>query len=225
VCGRELFRDERLGLCADCRLPFNTGPKCPRCGIAVSGEETYCERCKSYGRTFDGARSALIYEDGAVSLLHGFKFGGARFLAKYFCRMMTDVFKNDYKDLPPFAAAVPVPLSADRLKERGYNQAELLARGVAEELKLPVLPDILIKVKDLPPQAKKSREERQQEIEGAFVPNAAGYKLNKSRLLLIDDVLTTGATTEECAKVLKKAGADYVYCLTLAAAKQKVKLV
>ena len=110
---------------------------------------------------------------------------------------------------------VPIPLARKKLKNRGYNQAEEIAKKLGKELKIPVIIDCLIKIRENLPQMELSKEERQENIKGVFeIKNKE--KIQGKKILLVDDVYTTGATMEECAKVLKQAGAREIWGVVVA---------
>jgi ComF family protein len=112
---------------------------------------------------------------------------------------------------------VPVPLHSTRLRERGYNQAELVARPLARHLGLPVRPLLLVRTKPRPDKLKLSRKERWRIVRGAYGMRE-GSQVDKVRVLLVDDVFTTGATLDACARVLRKAGASRIVAVTVARA-------
>lgn len=115
--------------------------------------------------------------------------------------------------IPECDAIVPVPLSKQALIERGFNQSLLLAKMLSEKLKKPLLIDLLLKKKDTPPQVGLSAKERYKNLRGAFEVKG---KISNQKLLLVDDVLTTGATAKECSRTLLKAGAKEIVVITLA---------
>jgi len=119
--------------------------------------------------------------------------------------------------LPEVDMIIPVPLHPRRLKERGFNQSQLLGRVLAEELNIPCDPFALIRTKDTDPQVGLSEKERRKNVRGAFeIDQRREFLVRGKTLLLVDDVMTTGATVEECARTLKSAGAEKVYVLTMA---------
>ena len=117
--------------------------------------------------------------------------------------------------LPIIDALIPVPLHPQRLREREYNQSLLLANGLSHHLQIPLLLSCLIRVKPTVPQTSLSKKERLNNLHRAFAVDHA-FRIKDQRILLIDDVLTTGTTLHECAKTLRKAGSGTVYGLTLA---------
>lgn len=137
------------------------------------------------------------------------KFYGIRRLAEPLGKLLLRL------EIPECDAIVPVPLSRKGLRERGFNQTLLVSRVLSKELKIPLYMDILLKRKDTPPQLGLDAKERLKNLKGAF---EARGRINNLRLLLFDDVMTTGATARECSKTLIKAGAKEVLVITLARA-------
>ncbi len=206
-------------VCMDCwqGLRFITSPQCHHCGHPFEyamGEEALCGACIQDEPSYDMARAVLCYDDASRKLVTRFKFGDmlqpAETLAKWMARAGKDCFKDvDY--------LVPVPLHRVRLLKRRYNQAALLAQAIARETQVSVLVDGLKRNRHTTPQSGLSRRQRQINVKGAFhVPSKSLQAIAKKHILLIDDVMTTGATLEACAKTLKKAGGAEVRVLTLA---------
>jgi len=137
------------------------------------------------------------------------KFSGIRRLAKPLGRLLLNL------EIPECDGIVPVPLSRNSLRERGFNQSLLMARVISKKLNITLYMDALLKTRDTLPQVGLNAKERRKNLKGAF---KASGKINNQRLLLIDDVMTTGATVRECSKILIKAGAKEVVVITLARA-------
>ena len=188
--------------CALCRTPFLD---------AASLDETgRCAVCRESARGFDAAYSFGAYENQLRELIHLFKYQRIIALARPLGRMIASALPLDESiDL-----IVPVPMHWTRRWSRGFNQAERLARRVGHARRVPVVAG-LTRIKRTPPQAGLTHAERQQNIERVFVARHA-KQLNGRRVLLIDDVFTTGATAGACAVALKEAGARSVVLLTLA---------
>jgi ComF family protein len=185
--------------CVSCRTPFqNAFPL---------DHEGRCALCRSGLRGFDAAYAFGAYEGALRKLIHLFKYGRMRTLARPLGGLLTRALPRDES----FDAIVPVPLYWRRRLQRGFNQAELLARGISRSTGIPVA-RALRRVQATPTQAGLSNSARRRNVAAAFVSrNAAGQ-----RILLIDDVLTTGSTATACANALKRAGAKRVALLTVA---------
>jgi competence protein ComFC len=150
-----------------------------------------------------------IYKESLAEAIHQFKFYGLKRLARPLGSLLLEI------DLPQTDGIVSVPLSRQGLRDRGFNQSLLLAKIIAREMKVPLLMDVLFKKKDTPPQIGLSLKERLLNLQGSF---EVKKDITGLRLLLIDDVITTGATVTECSKVLLRAGAEQVFVVALARA-------
>ena len=159
----------------------------------------------------DGLYAAFLYGDVLHATVHRFKYGGAKYLAERFAACMT---LPDNWDLTG-CVFVPVPLSPAREKERGYNQAALLAQALSPNTGLPVAQSLLSRIKNTPPQAGQDKSVREKNMCGAFraSPQVAGRAF-----ILVDDVVTTGSTLTACAEALRDAGASRVYAACFCAA-------
>ena len=162
----------------------------------------------------DAAYSVFLYKDKARRLILKFKYGGKMFLAKDFGAQMA----NKFKELPFYDSIdciVPVPLNIVRRIKRGYNQAELLSREISKLTQKPVAAKSLYRKKMTSPQFKLSKEERAKNVKGSFFVKNEEFIRDKT-ILLIDDIITTGATAAACMAALKQSGAKKVYVLSLA---------
>lgn len=218
-CDKELEHSTRYGLCPDClkalqRLDDNI---CLKCGRYENTEADYCLVCQNKERHFDKVRSCCVYDGIGRLLVHRIKFGGKRYPVPYLANMMIDKFLDEAYDSQ---VVVSVPISDQRRKKRGYNQSELLAKHIAKELNLDYVGDCICKIKHNIEQAKLSGNEREQNVVGVYkVVDITAVK--GKRVLVVDDVLTTGATMSEVSKMLYKAGASKVDGLTLCSTKYK----
>ncbi len=197
--------------CKDCleSLLRTAVLKCPVCGIdSVAGRT--CERCR--GKTcLDGLIAASSYADSGVrQLIKALKFDGALGTLPIIKRLSIHA-RGVVAAAILDALIVPVPLHKKRLKMRGYNQSEELGKEIFPHF--PLLPDAIKKIKNTKPQTEQSNDERLKNVIGAFT---ASTKFNGEDIILIDDVYTTGATMNECAKVLKLAGAGEVWGFVIA---------
>jgi len=186
-------------------------PICPRCGRPQPGG-VLCPSCISWQAAVDGIRSPFCFSGVIREAVHQLKYRNLRALSAKLAGYLRD-FLADYPlnvDL-----IVPVPLHPKRLRERGYNQTALLARDLGKLTGLPVAGNSLIRRQHTLPQAKTvSVTERRKNVAGIF--HCADVKINNKQVLLIDDVSTSGATMDACARALKDAGATSVWGLALA---------
>ncbi len=215
-CGADL-KTKHL-LCPSCveKIESVKGLICERCGMPLKSGGKYCYNCRGskaakYKCSF--IRSALKFNEPTRALIHAFKYEGYVNIAPYFAELMYNTYR---KNAVYFEAAflVPVPIYKRRQRKRGFNQAEVLAKHLSKICSIPVL-NALVRVKNTASQTKLTREQRKENIENAFVlAKGMEDKIKKEAIILIDDVCTTGATLEECARVLKEAGAREVLALT-----------
>jgi len=197
-------------MCNCCGRPFPTTAG----GAVAPAEKPLCRLCRTDFFAFDRARTFATYDDalgGAILLL---KYEEVTRLGNWFAERLAELAGREIAEWRP-DVVVPVPLHADRQRERGYNQAELIARPLAKRLKLKFGAYLLMRTKPRPPQLVLSRTEHWKSVRGAYATRE-GLRVDKLRVLLVDDVLTTGATLDACARALKKAGAAAVFGLTVA---------
>jgi competence protein ComFC len=196
-------------LCRPCveSLPWTGSPRCERCGLPAAFETPVCGACKHVDFAFSTARAPLRYEGVGKEIVHALKYRGYTAVVD---RLAAPLLAEVVEDPDAFDAVVPVPLHRARLRRRGFNQAALLARGVAGRINTPVS-DTLQVVRSTRDQVELSAAERRRNVAGAF---SAGGRA-RGRLLLVDDVFTTGATTSACAAALLDAGAGEVHAVTL----------
>ena len=216
-CGVQVGEPQTL--CADCwgTLTFLGQPCCDACGHPFDYEvpdRTLCGACARERPPFGRARAALLYDDGARDLVLGFKHADHTETAMVFAKWMANAGRDL---LSATDIIVPVPLHWTRLFQRRYNQAALLAHGLSRLTGTPVLADGLIRKRKTPSQGRLGRLARARNVQGAFKPNPRQRaRLKGKRVVLVDDVYTTGATLRASAKVLKRAGAVGVDVLVLA---------
>jgi ComF family protein len=216
-CQSPLDRPLAGPVCESCwrAVPRLTPPCCVRCGDALPSSRTQasllCARCRHQPPFLQMARSAGRYDGTLREIVHAFKYGGRRMLARPLAEMMRT---HAVEVLLSADAAVPVPLHPWRAFRRGFNQADDLARLLG----LPVWP-MLRRRRNSPAQAALSASERRKNVERAFALRwTAAHRPAGRVLVLVDDVMTTGATLEACARVLLEAGADSVRAVTAARA-------
>ena len=186
-------------------------PICPRCG-RPQASGILCPDCVRWQAAIDGIRSPFRFEGTMREAIHQLKYQNLRALAVPLAKMLREYLIASPLDVD---VLVPVPLHRKRLRERGYNQAKLLAQELTKLINKPVVDDILVRRRHTPPQARTTTlEERTRNIAGAFA--CRDHSLRDSRVLLIDDVATSGVTLNACAAVLKANGAAAVWGLVMA---------
>ncbi len=218
ICHSFIPNAGALHICPTCRdqLPLVTSPLCPLCGIPFIGigNDHRCGKCLSNPPHFDAARAHFLYEGSIRDLIHSFKYNRLTHLRSPLALMTLEGI-HTFLTAQDIHLIVPVPLHRSRLRQRGFNQAVLLGRVIARDLSLPMVPDALIRTRQTEPQIELSAAERRVNVKGAFSVKKTECIAGK-RVLLLDDVMTTGSTMDECAKELKKAGATTVIAVTVA---------
>ena len=215
MCGSEVNESE-FCLCDSCEGSLERCNKvCEICGNPIKSEASVCVVCAGKKREFDYARAPLVYKNNVVRAVHNFKYSGKKYLAKPFAKIMFSSY-NELKDLVGnFDMIIPIPLHKDKQKKRGFNQAELLANEIALLADVKVEKDLVKRVKNTTTQTELSREGRRANLENAF-ELIDKSKVKGKNVLIIDDILTTGATTESLSKLLKNAKAKHICVLTFA---------
>jgi competence protein ComFC len=219
-CDGKIKDDERF-LCAPCKedIGFIRQPLCFQCGVPADlsyhypHEKFVCGDCRKIPFKFDQARSLGFYDTVLRTMIHHFKYRKQMGVLAEMDLLLEKYFSENPGFCPDFTVS-PIPLHFSKMKERGFDQAFLIARQVAKVLKLPLEGGLLRRVKATSPQATMTRVERARNIKGAFEINRPELIEGKN-ILLVDDVFTTGATVNEAAKVLKNKGAGSVYVFTL----------
>ncbi|MDD2413894.1 MAG: ComF family protein [Eubacteriaceae bacterium] len=222
VCGRVLF-EKKSYVCSRCyeALPVNRLRTCKVCGRQMeTSEGDICSEClKEKDPVFDGGFSWLVYTGGAKKVIQGFKFESRKALAGWAGKQMADAAAG-ISWMAVCDGIIPVPLHPNRLKERGYNQSAWIAEGFSRRMAekgigLPVENKLLNRMVDTPHQVGTNRDFRLQNMREAFQVMQPERVKGKSWILL-DDVMTTGATLRECGRMLQLAGARAVYAVTCA---------
>ena len=214
-CRKLLPVGSEMNGCLDCMksLPYVEPAHCPVCGRVTPTGEIVCWRCSNKKPYYQKHVSACYYEKGMKNAITAFKFRGKM----YYYKDLGAILANYVYRPEAFDFVTSVPISVKRMRERGYNQSELLARRICEIGGLEYK-DTLRRIKDRIPQNRLNYEQRQRNVRGAFAV-VDDVKMEGKSILLVDDIFTTGATMNECARVLGKAGAASVFGLTLAMTK------
>ncbi|PHS41280.1 MAG: phosphoribosyltransferase [Robiginitomaculum sp.] len=196
-------------------LKFIDDPCCQACGFPFEfeqGQNALCIRCTAYKPEFDQARSAITYDDTSRKLVLDFKYGGRTDGLGFFAAQMV---RAGAEMLDRADMLIPVPLHRARLRQRRFNQAALLAREISRITNIPYDTEILMRKKNTPIQGSLSFKARRRNVSGAFdIYGKNKHRLKNKRVVIIDDVYTTGSTLSACAKPLKRAGVAQIDALT-----------
>lgn len=215
-CGAWQAADDREALCRACRgqLLAPLGPRCPRCGVPGDGatipswgpSHGPCANCAHWqSMAFEAALVMADFAGAAQGAIHALKFSGIKKVGRFLggCIAAHPELQSGLADLEEL---VPVPLHPARQRERGYNQAEEIARGLGHALGVPVRTDRVLRLRPTRQQARLAATERIANLAGAFAPHRGGVAPGEGRPIgLVDDVLTTGATFSACAQALDRA--------------------
>jgi len=220
-CKMFIAAADEIHLCSKCMEECRVidSPLCTRCGIPFVtdvGENHLCGACIDRPPRFTAARAAALFEGPVRELVHRLKYKGRvqlrRPLGLLAVRQLSTFAADSSADL-----IIPVPLHVKRLRQRGFNQAILLGEILAREWRLPLMRRNLMRIRWTEPQINLSAAERVANVRGAFSVREPELVRDK-RVLLVDDVYTTGSTVAECTKVLLQAGAEEVFVVTIARA-------
>jgi competence protein ComFC len=219
LCGRERASPAEGYVCARCRgkVRLIQPPFCQRCGLPFAGELTTpfeCSNCREMDLRFVSARSAVVAGGVVLEAIHRFKYQRALWLEPFLADLLI-------REAGPALAGgrwdclVPVPLHPTKYREREFNQAARLASALGRALRIPVRPEVLRRILPTQTQTRLTRQARADNVRHAFALRP-GHRLRGERVVLIDDVFTTGATTSACARILRAGGAGDVCVWTVA---------
>jgi len=213
VCGAESFG---YNICENClkTFTFNDGVTCPVCGRKTVRPEI-CLECKAKAPKYKKAVSPLVYDGSVIELIAKFKNGSA-YLREYLAKLIA----AKLADFPKADCIIYVPMTKKSQKRRGYNQTKLLAESLSKLTDIPVVKGAVEKIKKTSAQKGLTFKERQDNVKGAFKA-VKPEELKGKTVLIIDDVLTTGATADEMSKIALAAGAKRIYLATAASVEYK----
>ena len=220
LCQAPLPGERQLLLCPAChpRLSLLQSPLCTRCGkpfFKAAGSDHLCGACLTSPPAYHRARAILLYAEPAASLIHRLKYRRDTTALATFHSLGHE--SGVLAQLAEPDLILPVPLHPHRLRQRGFNQALLLARHLLPHWRRCIVADLLERRLDTPAQTSLSGTARRRNLRNAFVlKKGGGERIKQRRILLVDDVFTTGTTINECARILRAAGAERVEALTLA---------
>ena len=220
ICNKPFVnRFPREWLCLHCQqlIQRNHPPCCLKCSrhLREMPHAPVCASCQNKKIAFDFAWAACLYEEPLNQLIYQFKYRQKSYLHHYFSKLLIHCIHTNQFDIHQFDYIIPIPLFSTRLRERGYNQAQLLAQDLATYFNIPLCCNQLFKARPTQVQAQLNEKERWTNLRGAFRIKHPEI-FNQKRVLIIDDLLTTGATCSEAAYLFKKANAKIAAVMTLA---------
>lgn len=207
----------KIGICPACREKLEQlsvkDPKCMRCGKPVRHEEQeYCSDCAHTYHYYDRGAALWLHKEPVSTSIYQFKYHNQRRFSLYYASEMALRYKNLICQWDP-EVIIPVPLHARRRRRRGYNQSLDVARELGRLLGIPVADKLVVRVKNTSPQKQLGHKGREKNLRNAF---ALKYRIQGAKsVLLLDDIYTTGSTVDGVSKVLKQAGVEKVYFLTI----------
>jgi ComF family protein len=226
ICVRMLDTGNRIPFCRACMGELTQTlpePQCARCGrpivssaVTAGVSAPQCHLCRLDAYDFDFVRSYGAYSPSMARAILMLKYGEVTPLGGWFASLLAEL-ANHHAEAFAADLVVPVPLHPSRLRDRGYNQAELIARPLARLLRIPFRSYLLVRTRPRPDKVRLTRRERWETVRGAYAMHQLA-KVDKLRVILVDDVFTTGATLDACSRALHAAGAVRVMGLTVARA-------
>ncbi len=211
VC-KKIVDNKNYGICKTClgKLKLIKSPFCMQCGKHIEDDtDEYCDECLLNPKSYEKGFPLLRYDSLSSSIMYDIKYNNKKYYARVFARMIYTVWGKEIKKLN-IDCIIPIPIHKKRLKQRGYNQAEILAAYLSEYLKINLENEVLSRVKNTKAQKELNPKERIKNLKEAFIGNIE-YKNYFKNVLLVDDIYTTGATIEACTRSLKAIGVEKVY--------------
>ena len=202
-------------ICPSCRkrLPYIKEPKCKKCGKELQKEEQeYCTDCQRFAHSFEKGEAVFTYDPLMRRSISMFKYHNRREYAKFYAREMKTQCEWFLKRCAP-EVIIPVPVHPLKKRQRGFNQAELVAKELGKLLQIPVITDYLVRKEKTVPQKELTRQQRKVNLREAFAVRKKG--VSYGRVLLIDDIYTTGATMDALSEILKENQSKNVFFLTI----------
>ncbi len=213
-----------IGICSNCEkeVEFVKEPYCKKCGKPIENEvDELCVDCMERKFSFEYGHAVFVYNYSMKNAVARFKYNGRYEYAEYFAGQAVKMYENWINKISP-DALIPVPIHKSRYRQRGYNQAQVIAESIGAKLGIDVINNLIIRVKQTLPQKELSVIERHKNLYGAFdiVEEMKELYRELKCVIMIDDIYTTGSTIEACADILKGSGIDKVYFLCICIGKK-----
>ncbi len=214
VC-QEVATPKGQKICPECRkkIKFIKEPRCKRCSKPINSHEAeFCFDCSKKTFSYEKGMALCVYDKIMKTSITNFKYNNRREFADFYVDEIVDRFEREIMQINP-DALIPIPIHSSKLKKRGFNQAELLAEKIGKRLNIPVYSHILLRNRKTEAQKELNEKQRLKNLENAFIFCKNGVELNK--VILIDDIYTTGSTIEVCTKLLNNNNISYVYFICI----------
>lgn len=213
ACSGKVENSNRFGVCYNCikSLEIVNSYGCRYCGKPVQDVHLFCASCLDKKSNIETIYTACYYKDNIKKIIINFKYNERSYLGELLGKLLVDLYS--IKFIGNSDMIIPIPLYPSKRKSRGYNQSEILANYFSKKLGIKLKVKLLKRIRQTEPQYNLTRAERFKNIRGAFL---ASSKVREKTVILIDDVSTTGATLQNSAKALKKAGAKKIYAIVVA---------
>lgn len=208
--------------CKDCilKLSFVKTPLCLKCGKEISDvQKEYCEDCNKHEKNFEYGMALLNYDELTERIMIDIKYHNKREYIQALAKLLVSRYGDEISKIDP-DVLMPIPVHKKRLRQRGYNQSALFTKEVAKELNIDYVEDVLVRNKNTKAQKELSPEQRLANLSAAFACAKEAGKYGK--VMLVDDIYTTGSTIEACTRLLKEAGVKEVYYVSVAIGKTLV---
>lgn len=217
VCDAVLYKKETIDrpkLCKGCvgKIIYINQPSCMKCGKQLEDETEYCHDCLKYTHLYERGVAAFSYSKDIKRSLYSFKYENRREYVEFYADTIVDKYGHVISSWKP-DVMVPVPLHPSKYRKRGYNQAEILANAISARTGIPVDTNILKRKRNTRAQKELDDKDRISNIKGAFILGQNGVKYRK--ILLVDDIYTTGTTIDECSRVLRANKVSEVYFVAI----------
>lgn len=205
-------------ICQVCQLTFTKHThRCRSCAHPLTQSLNFCGQCLAHAPYFDHAHTLYDYQGSIAQLIKRFKYNHQLCIGDYFAHKLSDFYQAIIRDNPHYDAIIPMPLNGKRIQQRGYNQVLVLLRTLAKKTQVMIDTHSVHRIKATRPLSSLKLDERRREIKGVFAAKPMTYQ----RVLLVDDVMTTGSSLNELAKTIIKAGVIRCDVMTLARASSK----
>lgn len=204
-------------LCDECRKKFRVikEPRCKKCGRQIHDEsEEYCINCRDKKYQFESGRGVITYEGAVKNMMYRFKYSGMRWYKEFFSDVIEES-AGEWIEKKNFDLVIPVPLHVKKYRKRGYNQAALIAKEISKKYNITYSEKAVKRAVMTTPQKELGYEERKNNLKNAFIIDDNSVLLDCRRILVVDDIFTTGATVDSVARIIRESTDAQIYFLSV----------